>query len=138
MILNIANDYSLYTGLRYCNISDFSGEDFYHKMLNEKFKQALDRNEKLEVVFDDVQDDGYSPSFIDEAFGNLVYDFSAEVVSDNIILRSEKDPHIKYLINEITVPKWEKRREKGEAPKKTKRHEPWFRKVENEYIKNEW
>lgn len=138
MTLNIAKDYALYTGLRYCDISEKSGEDFYHTMLNGMFMQCLNEHEKLVVVFDDVQDDGYSPSFIDEAFGNLVYDFSADLVSKNIELISEKDPQIRYQINEMTIPKWEKRRRNQEAPKITAPHDPWFRLVDGNFEKRRW
>lgn len=139
MKLNIAKDYSLFTGLRYCNISEFSGEDFYHKMLNKAFKKALDNNEKLTIIFDDVQDDGYSPSFIDEAFGNLVYDFSASKVKEHINFISTKDPHIENQIINMTIPKWEKRRLEQEAPKKTKKHESWYRLTDNGQIEeNIW
>ena len=138
MTLNIAKDYSLFTGLRYCDISEHSGEDFYHKMLNEKFKEALDNHEKLLVVLDDVEDDGYSPSFIDEAFGNLVYDFSEKIVRDNLILQSEKDPHVKYQVLEMTIPTGEKRRKEHEAPKKTQVHNPWFRLTNNGFERKVW
>lgn len=138
MTLNIAKDYSLFTGLRYCDISEHSGEDFYHTMLNEKFKEALDKREKLLVVLDDVEDDGYSPSFIDESFGNLVYDFSGKIVRDNLVLQSDKDPHIIYQVFEMTIPKWEKRRKENDAPKKTNRHEPWFRLTAKGFEKKVW
>lgn len=138
MTLNIAKDYSLFTGLRYCDISEHSGEDFYHKMLNGKFKEALDKGEKLLVVLDDVEDDGYSPSFIDESFGNLVYDFSEEIVRDNLVLKSDKDPHIIYQVFEMTIPKWEKRRKENYAPKKTHCHGSWFRLTAKGLEKKVW
>lgn len=138
MILNIAKDYSMYTGLRYCNISEMSGEDFYHTMLNSYFKKALEKGEKLEIILDDVEDDGYSPSFIDESFGNLVYDFTAEIVINNLILHSEKDPHIVHQILEMTIPRWERRRLQGDKPKKTARHKPWFRFIEGNFVPKVW
>lgn len=138
MTLNIAKDYSLFTGLRYCDISEHSGEDFYHKMLNTKFKEALDNKEKLIVILDDIEDDGYSPSFIDEAFGNLVYDFSEKIVRDNLILESERDPHIKFQIEEMTIPTWERRRKENIQPKKTSSHRAWFRLTKNGFEKKVW
>lgn len=138
MTLNIAKDYSLFTGLRYCDISEHSGEDFYHKMLNEKFNEALEKHEKLLVVLDDVEDDGYSPSFIDEAFGNLVYDFSGKIVKENLILQSEKDPHIINQVFEMTIPKWEERRKGKDSPKKTMKHSPWFRLTDKGIEKKVW
>lgn len=128
----------MYTGLRYCSISEMSGEDFYHTMLNSYFKKALEKKEKLEIILDDVEDDGYSPSFIDESFGNLVYDFTADIVKNNLILHSEKDPHIVNQIMEMTIPSWERRRLQGEDPKKTVRHRPWFRFIEGNYVSKVW
>ena len=67
-------DFSEYPGLRHCSISDDSGEEFYHEILNYKFKECFERDETLIVNIDYTA--GYAPSFLDEAFGNLVFDFS--------------------------------------------------------------
>ena len=37
MVFTIATDYSIVTGLRHCDVSECSGEDFYHKKLNQAF-----------------------------------------------------------------------------------------------------
>ena len=42
-------DFSEYPGLRHCNISDDSGEEFYHKILNKSFYKAL-KNKKKQLL----------------------------------------------------------------------------------------
>ena len=36
-------DFSEYPGLRHCSISDDSGEEYYHKILNSKFKETYEK-----------------------------------------------------------------------------------------------
>ena len=134
--LNIFEDYSEYTGLRHCNISDNSGEDFYHRVLNSKFKEAYESNQKLVVVLDRV--DGYASSFLDEAFGNLVYDYSFEIVKGIVEIISEQEPHWKTMIEEKTYLQWEKRRKNNEFPKVTATHNPWSRLINNQIITKVW
>ena len=49
-IIIIKEDFTEYPGLRHCDISDFSGEEFYHKRLNGEFFNSLNNGEKLTVV----------------------------------------------------------------------------------------
>ena len=79
MVFTIATDYSIVTGLRHCDVSECSGEDFYHKKLNQAFAEAYQKKDKLTLVLDGVLG-GYTPSFLDEAIGNLVYDFGLKTV----------------------------------------------------------
>ena len=76
-------DYSMSPGPRYCNQGDDSGEDFYHVQLNSAFAKAYSSSKQLLIDLDGP--DGYASSFLDEAFGNLIYDFSQELVSKIII-----------------------------------------------------
>ena len=107
-ILKILKDFTEYPGLRHCSISDNSGEEFYHRVLNKAFKEAYEQNEKLIVDLDDTA--GYAPSFLDEAFGNLVFDFSREIVSKNLELISNQEPLWKDMIKNETFNQWEERR----------------------------
>lgn len=66
-------NYSLDPGPRYVRQGEDSGEDYYHKVLNHEFYEALISGQVLEVSLDGTS--GYASSFLDEAFGNLVYDF---------------------------------------------------------------
>lgn len=136
MEISILNDYSEYPGLRHCTISEFSGEDFYHKVLNRAFKQALDANEKLTVNLDGTA--GYASSFLDEAFGNLVYDYTLATVKSKVYIISEEEPSWKEMIETQTYPQWENRRVQNNGPKVTQEHDSWYRVVNNTIKKGVW
>lgn len=121
--ISVAN-YSKYPGLRHEKISSKSGEGFYHTVLNQAFKEALDSNEVLEVDLD--QTSGYAPSFVDEAFGNLVYDFGEEKVIKYLKIISNKASHLIPYLHQTTFPKWQKRRENQDQPIITAVHPDWW------------
>lgn len=129
----VSEIFSKYTGLRHCSISDNSGEEFYHNVLNELFYKTIIENNKLKIILDGK---GYSPSFIDEAFGNLVYDFTLNKVLNNLIIVSDNLPIWRDSIEKKTFPSWEERRKNNEKPKKTKKHKEWWSFVNGDYIKN--
>ncbi|MDR1847381.1 MAG: STAS-like domain-containing protein [Bacteroidales bacterium] len=118
-------DYSKSPGPRYCRQGDDSGEDFYHKVLNEKFKNAFEQKLELEVNLDGP--DGYASSFLDEAFGNLVFDFGLENVQSRIIIVSNEEPEWIEMIEKETYVQWEIRRKDKQNPTKTIDHEAWWR-----------
>jgi len=124
-IISVLKDFSEFPGLRNCNISDNSGEEFYHKVLNRAFKDAYEQGIKLTVILDNTA--GYASSFLDEAFGNLVYDFTLDNAKKYIEIISNQEPHWKDMIENETFVQWESRRQKSEEPVVTKQHEPWFR-----------
>lgn len=137
MKLSILDSFSSFTGLRYCSISDNSGEEFYHEKLNEFFYQSISNGEKLIIDLDNTA--GYSPSFIDEAFGNLVFDYSKSLVEENLVIISNQEPHWIEMINKETIIDWENRRINKQSPKKTKNHSPWYRKINNgQFEKKLW
>ena len=136
MNISVLNDFSEFPGLRHCNISDKSGEEFYHSVLNHAFKQACEKNEKLVVYLDDTA--GYASSFLDEAFGNLVYDFSLSIVKKHIEIISVQEPHWKTLIENQTFEEWEKRRIANKPPKITKEHEEWYKLIDNQIKSGNW
>lgn len=133
----ISKDYSPLTGLRYCNRSDHSGEDFYHQKLNGWFKEAYETKEQMRIVLDGGED-GYGPSFLDESFGNLVYDFSLEEVNKWLVIDSEVDPDWQDAIEKETFPIWEELRKKGTQPEKTEDHEAWYRLVDGKLELEVW
>lgn len=134
MKINI-RDFSENPLLRHCDISDFSGEEYYHSVLNDAFKRALDKKEKLLVDLDGVA--GYAPSFLDEAFGCLVYDFTKDVVKANVQILSTDEPDwIEFL--EDSFNQWEKRRCQKNPPKVTKEHHPWWKKGKNGFEYGTW
>ena len=105
--------------------NDDSGEDFYHKILNEKFKKAFDEKVELEVNLDGP--DGYASSFLDEAFGNLVFDFGLKNVKSRVKIISNEEPEWIEMIEKETFNEWERRRTNNQPPKKTAEHEGWWR-----------
>ncbi len=127
--ISILNDFSEFPGLRHCNISANSGEEFYHDVLNREFRNAYIENHKLTINLDNTA--GYASSFLDEAFGNLVYDFSLDIVKNHIVIISDQEPHWKDMIENQTYIQWEDRRKNKQNPKVTKEHEEWFRMIDN-------
>lgn len=135
LILNVM-DYSTSPGPRYCNQGDDSGEDFYHSLLNQRFYESLKEKKILKVILDGP--DGYASSFLDEAFGNLVYDFGIETVRKNIEFVSNEEPEWISMIQEDTYMEWEERRESSQAPSITAKHDPWYRLIGTQIEKGEW
>lgn len=129
-------DFDEFPGLRHCSISEGSGEQFYHKVLNLAFKEAYLKKEKLIVDLDGT--DAYASSFLDEAFGNLVYDFSLKVVKDLLEIKSEDEPHWVDMIKEKTFMQWENRRKDNEVPVVTESHSAWFRLIDGELVERVW
>lgn len=133
----VSRDYYPLTGLRYCKRSDHSGEDFYHKKLNSWFAEAFDKKEEIIIVLDGGED-GYGPSFLDEAFGNLVYDFTLDVVNKWLKIDSVGDPEWGESIEDQTFPIWEENRLNTNQPEKTEEHEPWYKLVNGSLEKSVW
>ena len=75
---------------------------------------------------------------MDEAFGNLVYDFSAKVVSESLVIISNDEDVWLSMIKEETIPEWEKRRIKNEQAKVTSVHNEWGRLVNGQVQKKVW
>jgi hypothetical protein len=128
--------YSEYPGPRYCNQGECSGEDFYHRKLNNEFAEAFSAKQTLVVDLDGTA--GYASSFLDEAFGNLIYDFTKDVVINNITLISKQEPDWKEMIFSEVFADWETRRVEKKVPRKTERHEEWYRFENGKLIKRKW
>lgn len=137
MKYTVSIDYYPVTGLRYCKRSDHSGEDFYHQKLNPWFAEAYMNKEEMTIVLDGGED-GYGPSFLDEAFGNLVYDFSLEVVKRWLRIDSDGDSEWGESIEADTFPVWEDNRLNKIDPIKTEDHEPWYRLVDGNLERKIW
>ncbi|KAB2879761.1 DUF4325 domain-containing protein [bacterium] len=135
-VIKIADDFSEFPALRHCNISEKSGEEFYHNVLNEAFKKVYEKGDKLTINLDDTA--GYASSFLDEAFGNLVFDFTLDVVKKHINIISIQEPHWKEMIESETFKQWEERRNKQQNPKVTATHAAWFRLRDNSIQQKIW
>ena len=72
-VLNIAKEFSEYPGPRYIQQGESSGEEFYVNLLNPTFAECLNESKQLELNLDSSA--GYATSFLDEALGELVFDF---------------------------------------------------------------
>jgi hypothetical protein len=132
----VVSDYSTSPGPRYCYQGDDSGEDFYHKVLNEKFKDAFENDKILVVNLDGP--DGYASSFLDEAFGNLVFDFGLDNVKSHIKIISQEEPEWIDMIDNETCKEWEQRRINNQVPRKTEIHQEWYRYNNNSFVKEIW
>lgn len=117
-------DYTEFPGPRYCSQGEFSGEEYYHNILNGEFFMAVKNDEILEVNLDNTA--GYASSFLDEAFGNLVFDFSSLLVKKHLEIISEEESDWKTMIEDEVLVEWEERRESKEKPKKTETHPKWY------------
>lgn len=137
MEFNIAKDYSPFTGLRHSANSDLSGEHFYHQKLNAVFAEAYEKGENLLLDLDGSLD-GYAPSFLDEAIGNLVYDFGLDVVKSKLLLKSQRESQWIVMIEQQTYPNWAKRRKDKEIPTVTEQHSAWYRLVNGELKLEVW
>ena len=90
-----------------------SGEEFYTSILNKTFADCYRDSKELVLYLDEVS--GYPSSFLDEAIGELVYDFSEKIVSK--LLKYETvmfKRRVKQVLEE-TMPQWEERRIKGDV-----------------------
>lgn len=87
-----------------------SGEAFYLQTLNEAFTQAYRDNKQLVLELDGVS--GYPSSFLDEAIGELVFDFTLEIVEKHIDFDTHMYKRRVAQVKEETYPQWEERRKK--------------------------
>lgn len=132
LVLNYSED----PGPRYHTQGDHSGEDFYHEILNDLFYNVLQEKMSLRINLDGAS--GYASSFLDEAFGNLIYDFGLELVRDNLIIVSKEEPEWISMIRDDTFKEWETRRSKGDEPTKTKLHKAWYRYTNSDFERKIW
>lgn len=94
--ISIKSDLSLTPGSRYIKEGNYSGEYFRKKILEPKFREALEKNMHLEIDLDGTF--GYGTSFLEEAFGGLARTFKTVDLNNFLILISEEEP---YLIDDI-------------------------------------
>lgn len=136
--IKILTQFSESPGPRYCRQGRWSGEKFYHDILNHAFAEAYQNGDTLTLDLDGT--DGYMSSFLDEAIGNLVYDFGMQVVKENLIVISREEPVWKKVIDNEVIPEWNKYKDGGTTPKKTskKNHPAWFRLIDGELKKGVW
>ena len=89
-----------------------SGEAFYIDVLNAKFKECYENNNMLVIELDGVS--GYPSSFLDEAIGELVYDFTRDIVDKYLDYETIMYKKRVQQVKDETYPQWEKRRINGD------------------------
>lgn len=85
-----------------------SGEAFYIDVLNKEFKECFEENKILVLCLDGVS--GYPSSFLDEAIGELVYDFKLQNVERLLDFETKIYKKRVSQVKEETYHQWEKRR----------------------------
>lgn len=97
--IDIANDYKTSLGGRFESIGPFSGERFFEEVLKDKYLEALNSNQKLNIYLDGASP--YGSSFLDQSFGQLARDYGLEDVKDRLVFRTTVYQHVIDLINTI-------------------------------------
>lgn len=113
-------DFTEYPGPRYDEQGPESGERFYVEKLNPFFVKCYKGNKDLVVNLDGTA--GFASSFLDEAFGQLTYDFGEALLKERLHIVSTDEPEWPRMIMEETIPQWQKRRELGQAPLSTMKY----------------
>lgn len=108
-------DFTEYPGVRYIAQGEDTGEEFYFAKIKPAFEQCILENKKLVVDLDDTA--GYASSFLDECFGNLVYDFDYNEIQKKLQIISTQEPDWINVIFEETLPEWLKKKNIGEPRK---------------------
>jgi len=88
-------DFSITPGARHILDGDYSGEDFFKRILQPAFL-GLKSGEVLEINLDGT--DGYATSFLDEAFGGLARMYGKEKVIPFLNFISVEEPYLKEEI----------------------------------------
>lgn len=101
--LIIANEFSDTAGARDYEDGDFSGQEFYDKLLKDRFQQALKGQYILLIDVDGLW--GWPSSFVSGSFGVLSQTFGPDLVLKHIQFKSDKNPlKIDKAISEIKNP----------------------------------
>lgn len=104
LTIKIASDFSPKLGGRWKRLGPFSGEEFFEKILFNKFKEA--QSSKSQLVIDLDGTTGYGSSFLDQSFGELARQIGVEEVSSRIVFHTEFfEWVVRYINDEI----WQKK-----------------------------
>lgn len=101
MKIKICDEFTNDSGFKYMKESPYSaGRIFSEQVLIPKFKESI---EKSEILIIDLNGGyGYTPQFLEEAFGRLSKEFGSTKVKRNIIIKSDDefslyDDILKYI-----------------------------------------
>ena len=92
LTINISKDFSKYIGGREKRISEFSGEDFKERFLDEN----INKYERINIELDGVL--GYPWDFLDEVFGSVARQHGKQTFWEKINLISDNP----YVMEKIT------------------------------------
>ncbi len=90
IIIKIRDDFTKSPGGRLIEEGAYSGELFRNNILSPKYKEALEKNEKLIVDLDGCY--GFATSFLEEAFGGLCRELKDNNILKHIEIISEDEP----------------------------------------------
>lgn len=96
IVISIAKDFSRTPGPRYIKEGSFSAELFLKEILEEKFREVMETDNKIIVDLDGTM--GYATSFLEETFGGLARKYGSEKVEKVIKIKSDEEP---WLISDI-------------------------------------
>lgn len=85
-----AKEYSKYPGGRFKRLGDFSGEDFRDKVLRDIF----DSKEKTIEIDATGVVTSFTPSFLDECFGELAKEYGIDEFTRKVKLFSSDNPNL--------------------------------------------
>jgi hypothetical protein len=102
MSISIAKDFSDVPAGRYLTDGDYTGEKFRDDFLVPALKKAS-KNCPVVVDINDVE--GYSSSFLEEAFGGLVreHNFTKEYLKDNLKIEANDSYDIYKQVIELHI-----------------------------------
>ncbi len=100
VVINIKDDFSIKTGFRTYDDGPKSGLEFYDKLLKRKYEEAVAKNVKLKIILDGGE--GYTSSFLNEAFRLLGENYGSDKVWQRLIIISKEMPkYIKKIKNSV-------------------------------------
>lgn len=91
--IDIPKDFTKTPGWRTYKDGPFSGQEFFDKILKKDFKRAKDQDVKLKIILDGSN--GYTTSFLNEAFRRLGEEYGADEVWNRLTIISNEVP--KYI-----------------------------------------
>lgn len=98
IVISVARDFSKTPGPRYKEEGEFSGEDFFERILESKFLKAIEENKKLKIDLDGTI--GYGTSFLEHVFGGLARKYTPQKVNEIIEIISTEEEYLKKDIQE--------------------------------------
>ncbi|MCB0744003.1 MAG: STAS-like domain-containing protein [Ignavibacteriae bacterium] len=93
IIIDIPNDFTKTPGWRTYEDGPFSGQEFFDTLLKKEFARAKNQKVKLKIILDGSN--GYTTSFLNEAFRLLGKEFGSDFVWENLVIISNEVP--KYV-----------------------------------------